>query len=202
MFGGSDESDASEADSAPVTRPGQKRNLQSSKTSSCIKGSSWKFQIAMPLNVAADLVEQLSEIPNTRHESVHCVYITARFDAMKIASASGSEDLPVEGFVELSSMKIKTTLERLWMPGSSHLACEWTRVHGGLRGNPDFEAYMSREDQYVTTVLYGELKSNNAGREQDNQAKLLAKDQAKRARSVSSNVDSRSTSFTSSSSTS
>ena len=151
----------------------------------------------MPLNVAADLVEQLSEIPKTRHESIHCVYITAQIDAMKIASASDSEDVPVEGFVQLSSVKTKTTLERLWMPGSSHLGCEWTRVHGGLRGNPDFEAYMSREDQYVTTVLYGELKSNNAGRERDNQAKLLAKDQAKRARSVSSNVDSRSTSFTS-----
>ena len=143
----------------------------------------------MPLDGAADLVEQLSEIPKTRHESIPCVYITAQFDAMKLASAVDSENVPVEGFVQLSSMKTKTTLERLWMPGSSsHLACEWTRIHGGLRGNPHFESYMSRDDPFVTTVLHGELKSNNAGREKDKQAKKLAKDQAKRARSVPSNV--------------
>ena len=89
------------------------------------------------------------------------------------------------------------------MPGSSsHLACEWTRVHGGLRGDPGFEAYMSRDDPFVTTVLHGELKSNNAGREKDKQAKKLAKDQAKRARSVPSNADSRSASFSSTSSSS
>ena len=155
----------------------------------------------MPLDGAADLVEQLSEIPKIRHESIDFVYNTAQFDAMKIASAFDSENVPVEGFVQLCSVKTKPTLERLWMPGSSsHLACEWTRVHGGLRGNPDFEAYMSRDDPFVTTVLHGELKSNNAGREKDKQAKKLAKDQAKRARSVPSNADSRSTSFSSTSS--
>ena len=204
MFRGSDESASSEADSAesaPVASLGEKRHLQSSKTSSCIKGFSWKFQVIMPLNGGADLVEQLSEIPKKRHESIACFYITAQFDAMKLASAFDSENVPVEGFVQLSSMKTKTTLERPWMPGSSsHLACEWTRIHGGLRGNPDFEAYMSRDDPFVTTVLHGELKSNNAGREKDKQAKLMAKDQSKRARSVPSNADSRSTSFSSTSS--
>ena len=197
MPGGSDESVDSEPEPSSVEVLGHKRANPSSKSERYKGAKAWKLKFVVPHDDVENIMDLLAEIPKARHQNIDLLFLTAQFDATNIANSYADFDVTVEGFAQLKLNKSKISMERLWMPGSNGLACEWTRVQGGLRGNPDFEAYMSREDPFVTTVLFGELRTNNAGRAQDKQSKLLERDKAKRARSVSSNVDSRSTSFTS-----
>ena len=83
------------------------------------------------LDGAAESMEKLSEIPKKRDESIHCVYINARFDAIKLLSAS--ENVPCKSLYNSLPRKPKLLLSDCGCPDQAILAAN------GLASTADCE---------------------------------------------------------------
>ena len=81
---------------------------------------------------------------------------TVLVDSSRYSGPPGTVAIPITGYVQ--------TRNTTALPLKEWIGCVWTPVPGGLCGNPEFDADMSKPAPWKVIQIFSTLALNNAGR--------------------------------------